>query len=332
MINQFKSICGAAILATAVPAAAVFGQGSAALLAIDVPAGADVLFTVPFNNSNLGDFEIDSLSGSDTLNVPAASFGDIDGDHYIRLLDGSAAGLWATVASNSGTSITISDQDVIDRISAGDSFRLYPHTTVNDVFPPAETGLSHELGTEVFLFQNTGSSTGVAPQGSVEFVSQTFGGQTVQFWIGGPNGLGGGEIIEPLTRAIVRNTGSNDLTLYLYGETPDHPISLVVPAGVNADFVIGGGFPVTQTANELGLGGVLNREIFVFDNDAATTNKAPIGSIEWIEQTFGSTTVQFWFGGPGNEGGALEIVNGETITFRVDNEPAEAVISLNKPY
>lgn len=309
-----------ATLALGLAALATPGQADAqdvATVASPVPANADVVFSIPVNRPAVGEFESTNLNGRQlTVDLAGGDSFDTDafaGTHYVRVIDGPAGGLWATIASNDGSSVTLTNDTrgngVAGLLTGDETVRLYPHHTVDSAFPEEDLGLSYTDGTQILLFDNAATAQNIP-----------FGGQAiVQYNLGGffPGWSDGDQILPPDTGIGLRNNADHGLTLLFQGDRPDHPVGYLVPDNVNKDVVVSSGYPVNTQVRFSGFGGVDQRQILTFDNNAGVQNLA-----------FGSDTiVQFNVGGffPGWSDAGLTLPAGDGYALRQNGGPGGVI-------
>jgi len=278
-----------------------------------VPAGSDRVVAVPFTHEPVGTFDSASVSGqSVTLEgSPGFEAGALAGTHYVRVIDGPAAGLWSTISDNGAGSVTLADSAVAGLLTAGggDTLRVYPHRTIGDVFLPEHRGVSFVVGTSVLFFDNTAGIQNLPAGGAGAVTFQDF---PVEGW----NGMdGSATVIPPDTAILVRNNdGSRDLTFIAQGRVPETPVSYHLPDGATRDVAVGSGYPVAQTVGRTNFGGEAGRSILLYDNtqDVQNLPAGGGGSLNYV--TF---PVEGWNGA---EGAATVLPSAEGFLLRQNGD------------
>jgi len=260
----------AALLGAPVTAANAQSHGQ---VTATVPANADVVVSLPFNRPMVAAHETSSVSGS-TITLagsPGYTADQFQDTHYVRVIDGSGAGLWSTITGNTNNTVTIGGDVAAELDASGDqTVRLYPHHTVGSVFSSRFQGVSYVDGTEVQTFNNADPSQNkpAGDQVSIFDANPLFGN---------PGWSNADLILPPDTGFVVRNNSGDPLTFVAQGIVPDHKVSYLVPANTTKDIVVGAGYPADTQVRFTGFGGVDNREVQTFDNDDASQNK-PAGA------------------------------------------------------
>ncbi|MEX2672276.1 MAG: TIGR02597 family protein, partial [Phycisphaeraceae bacterium] len=167
------------------------------------------------------------------------------GSYYIRFIDGDAEGLWSTIVSNDGTSVTVEDAAVVALAESDDTFRIYAHHTIGSVLPATLEGTSFNSQCQLLIYDNDLSS--ISTNRSAAKVAFRANGS----WIGA--GVSADTLITPETQCILRNNSSEQLELILYGSVPDYAASTLVAP--NGDVNIGTGYPVAMSLKNAGLDG-----------------------------------------------------------------------------
>ncbi len=291
---------------------------------ITVPANSDVKLTIPFSASaeirpdcaTSDVFTVASRSGSVVSVSMTLTASKYAGSYYVRFLSGGASGLWTTVTANDAGSLTLENADVANLVSAGNTFRIYKHVTIDGMFPKGQYGVSFTNNTQLLLYDNNiGSMSQNKAASKSSLYSTSVGGGS---WVGTANGS---TILKPETQFILRNTSAGTLTVITQGVVPDYNVAmLVAPSG---DLVIGTGYPVAVVLNASGLGGVNSRTVFFYDDSASGQNKAAIKTAlynagNWV--------------GAGVTGNEL-ILPSQVITLRLPaGDTYGAKVTIPKPY
>lgn len=321
-------LVAAALLTAAGPLMAQQVVNIAGYNRVDVPAQSDVLLTVPFNKGIEDTMNVDGSPSGTTLPVAAGSLtaGQYDGGtYYVRFIDGGASGLWTTIVANTTGNFTLADADVVALASSGDTFRIYKHHTVGSLLPDKLLGRSFKAGTQVLVFDNDTIGINRSAVSVVTYQVLTIGGTTFAGWTGGD---AADTVLAPETRFIVRNPSDDELTIVLDGTPPDHPVAVLVPAGVQHDLMIGSGYPVDMLLGDAGLGGANGRQLLSFDNASSGFNKSASAVTTYQITTIGGTTVEGWTSG---DAANTNLIASETFTVRVDGE-AGGKVTIQKPY
>jgi len=273
---------------------------------VTVPANSDVLVSVPFNNDVEATFTVGSVSTSGVTVNEALSADTYGSGYYVRFIDGNGEGLWSTISANGDGGLELSNTDVLSYISSGDTFRVYAHHTVGSVFPAGMYGVSYTNGVSLKFYNNTASGLNKAPVDTVTYDS------FANNW-DNPDA-----IIAPLTMMLIRNGSSKELTYICEGDVPDMKAAFIVTAGVEQDYHIGSGFPVSVIAADVDAG--TGRRLKLYDNNATGQNKAPVDTITY--DAFGGD----W----DNPDAAISLSEG--FLLRTDSNEVGGIVTIRKPY
>ncbi|MFN3166647.1 MAG: TIGR02597 family protein [Phycisphaeraceae bacterium] len=223
-----------------------------------IPANSDVLVSAPVNTAIEAELTVTNKAGSvlSFVNSPSFSSGDFNAGtfakYYVRITSGPAEGLWASIAVNGETTITITNPLVAALVTNGSNFRVYKHQTVGSMFPAALTGQSFVDGTQLLFFSDA----------DAQFKNPGSGGivnYTTYFDLGWGNNAE--RPILPEEAFIIRNNSASALTYVAVGFAPDHAVAYLVKPGVARDTALGTGYPVAVTVQETGLGAFNGRQI-----------------------------------------------------------------------
>lgn len=281
--------------------------------ATTVPAGSDALLTVPFSQTAEGEYSVVSISGS-TLTVADALQADaFAGTHYVRVLSGEGEGLWSTIVSNTTAAITIENAAVAAEISAGNTFRVCPHHTLDSLFPKEMLGKFFKEGTNVLIYENDLSAMAQNKSATKTAVYSTAAGG----WFGAD--VSGDTILAPETRFVLRNNDAEALTMITYGDVPDFSVSMLLAA--DGDLVVGSGYPLPVSLENSGLGKD-GRTVLFYDNAAAGQNKSADKTAVYVNDATG------WFG----DGKGEDILPSAAITLRLPAGETETKVTIQKPY
>jgi uncharacterized protein (TIGR02597 family) len=245
-----------------------------------VPANSDRIVCLPFTQAPVGTYAVSGKTATD-LQVATTPWtaGALAAQYYVRFLDGNASGLWLTITTNATNSLTLDNSlgtqtPVLNLVTTGSHFRVYPHHTLGSVFPQRLFGYSFNASTRVLIYKNNfalgynRSATTVA--------SASSDGNS---WTG--VGVTNDTVIPPDTMFIVRNSSATDLTVIHYGQVPDYPVAVL--AGPSGDLAIGTGYPVGVSLNAAGLERTDRRVLFSPDTGTGY-NRSPN-----LTATYGST-------------------------------------------
>lgn len=313
-------------LAISVASLAAFAGGNAesaetlAYVFEEVANNADVLVTVPVNNAVEKELTTVSRSGS-TLTVPAASMsaGAYNAGsfvkYYVRFIDGPAAGLWASITSNTATAITLDNPAVAALASAGggNTIRIYKHHTLASVFPDALLNTAVVDGSQVLFFDSSATQNKPAGSGGVASYTTFFN-------------LGWGTNAErpllPETAFVIRNTTGTALQYIATGTAPDHAVAYLLTSGANKDTALGTGYPVPVTVEDTGLG-AQNRQMLLQPSNVL--NPAPGSAAIYTHTDF------FNLGWGANAGVSLA-ANSAFILRQVATDTDSGKSTVVKPY
>ena len=289
---------------------------------ISIPANADVRLSAPFNQTIEGTYTVTSVAGS-VISVAETITDTYNGSYYIRFISGSRSGLWATIASNTASDITLANSTVLTygtptlpTVAPGDILRVYKHHTLSSLFPPEMYDRSYTNLTAVLIYPNDVNVKGINKAASKTAVYAAALGR----WTGA--GITNNTILEPEGQFILRNGSSKKLEMITQGYVPDHAVSMLIDD--SSDLYMGTGYPLPIVLNEAGLEGTL-RAVLFYDNTAPGINKAAVKTAVYTPTGGGRWT------GAGVTGNEL-ITPSETVTFRLHSSEAGNIVTINKPY
>jgi len=306
------AMTAATLLGLAVEAGA--DGGAAGYNAIAVPAKADVLLAVPFNQDHLGLHQVTGVTGNGVTVAGGLTAGAFGPGHYLRFVDGDGEGLWSTVVGNTANAIQVANPAILAHLAGGNSFRIYPHHTLGSLFPAGQQGMSYVNGTQVLVYENNLAAM-TQNKSAAKVAAYTGGG-----WVGA--GVNANTVLAPETKFVLRNNANEPLVMVLHGAVPDYAVGmLVAPAG---DLVVGSGYPVPVVLKNSGLAGN-QRQVLFYDNEAAGFNKSASKAAAYTTAGAGA-----WVGAgvTGNE----EILPSESVTLRLPGGDAGAKVTIPKPY
>jgi uncharacterized protein (TIGR02597 family) len=283
-----------------------------------IPANADVLVTAPVNNDIQAELTVTGKAGSilSFANSPAFASGDFNAGtyarYYVRVLDGTAAGLWASITVNSETSVTIDSPIVAALVSTGNTIRVYKHHTVGSLFPVALQGQSFVDGTQLLFYSNgPGQDKNPGSGGIVNYTSF--------FDLGWGNNAE--RPILPEEAFVIRNTSASPLTYVATGFAPDHAVAYFLQPSAARDSARGTGYPVPVTVAQTGLGGFNGRQVRL---QGTALNALPGSLATYTYSTSGGV------GWGANAG--VELQPGSGFILRQTSSDTGGISSVEKPY
>ncbi|AHF94351.1 hypothetical protein OPIT5_13020 [Opitutaceae bacterium TAV5] len=288
------------------------------LVKIICKANSDTLLGVPLEKSasfsGLTETFGGITDGIATIGVPGNPAWPNDifaASHYIRFKTGPLAGKYFTVTENSSNSLKfITLGEIISDDIVASQFDLIGYWTLDELFPPAtQTTFVVSAGTlgiqrrsELLLPDYTGSGSNLPPKQQY-FITAAGGWRSTD--AGFPEA--GSRILLPDVCFIIRHpaTVSSDTVMESLASVNLHPISIFLSslADNKQDTWLFIQRPMELRLDQLGLEnafvpsngtlGLQRRdEVLVFDNEAASLNKAPSRSFfrtgnNWVESTSG---------------------------------------------
>ena len=312
-------VLAATVLLALTAASTGFGQvGVSGINGINVPPESEVLLSVPFNKTMEASLAVNGTPSGTTLPVATNALDGEDfsgGMYYVRFTSGNANGLWCDVSSNTADDITIDDATVAGMVQDTDTFRVYKHHTIGTLFPALHRGWSYVADTQILLFPY--GDTGQFKTADRILTYKTF---PVPGW----SGTGAATVVPPESLFILRNNSTTQTLHYAHGGTvPDHAVSFLLPAHADKDFLIGTGYPVVVTVSQTGFGGVADRQVLLFNNQASGQFKTADAIL-----TYKTFPVPGWSG----TGGSTPIGKSEGFIFRQSSGDAGGVVTVTKPY
>jgi len=284
---KFQAGAILAIATLAVTGQSAMAGNSAAVTVFEAPAQTDTRVSLPVTRQAVGEFEI--ASGgivNNTVTLDGASFGveqfalNSQGNplFYVRFTSGALNGRWYNIAAHDSTSLTLNKENAGDAAdlaaaSDGDTLVIYPHWTIDTIFPDGLAGLSFTAsanpfnpGFRVLLPRDSdGTGTDVPALTTLIYLGTsnawvTTAAQSADDFVVAPQGtmilrntndVDTGEADDPGT-LVDESTGS--LSFYAIGGAADIQVIESVPI-VNAqnDTVLGANniFPVTLASSGL---------------------------------------------------------------------------------
>ncbi len=309
---------------------------------IIVPADSDAMVSIPFTQTAIGAFTAGAVAGSvvtvsDTLTADA--YAPVDGfaRYYVRITGGTGEGLWSTINANGTHSFTLANATVAAKISAGDTFIVYPHQTLASLFPAGHEGVS---------FISAGDE-GINPTATVVLIKDISVGtdkaaarvcvhQGQYGWLDGDFSSVDGLVLEPGTFVQIRNaSAAQALDIFVSGDVPDTKLaSALITSTSDNDLYLVNPFPVDVRLDQLGLenwassidGTTFNGQVLLYDNAATGTDKS--ASVICYYQIG-----DCWYDGDFNNANGLIIPAGMGVVLRDSSGVAgNGVWNVNKPY
>ncbi|AKJ65471.1 TIGR02597 family protein [Kiritimatiella glycovorans] len=274
--------------------------------ATTIPAGADVMVSVPFSQDYALETTVDTKTATGVTVSDTLTAGDYADDYYIRMTSGTGEGLWTTISDNGTDGFTMENTNVLTHISAGDAFQVIPHHTVASLFPESHFGISYTNDVSLKFYNSATVGVDDAPSDTVSY--DAFGG----------NWNTPATIVPPLTQMIIRNGSGEELTFACAGDVPQVKAAFIVAAGVEDDYHIGSGFPVDVTAASVSAN--TGRSLKLYDNGATGQNKPPAESVSYNA-----------FTGDWNTPGKT-LDEGEGFVLRTGSGEVGGLVTVQKPY
>ncbi|MCA9398958.1 MAG: TIGR02597 family protein [Candidatus Omnitrophica bacterium] len=257
---------------------------------IDVPAGSDALFTVAFTEAADSSYTVSSVTGSGVTVADALSVDAFADTYYVRFTSGSGEGLWSTIDSNSASEFVLTDTGILSHVSAGDTFAVFPHATLETLFPDELKGISFEATPPPGIFLKTvilvPDTTSVGVNKATAATYYYLNGEWRKFGQP-PTSVFNDVVIPPQVYTTLRNGGASPLEFFTLGKVSDLKIARILSTESSTnDIPVGSGFPVPVTLKQLNLGGTpafqstpppgifVKDQLLVFDNSVPGVNKS----------------------------------------------------------
>jgi uncharacterized protein (TIGR02597 family) len=263
-----------------------------------VLGNSDGLVSVPFSRAPSFMGLVQGVA-ADTITVAGAPFNgnDLSEAYYVRILTGAKRGVWTTILSNGDNTLTVEDAGALNGVAQGDRFGVYPHQTLDSIFPASLAGIAYQVTTsplsrktEVLAMDLAGQGINRSPLSSYYYYNGAWrlvGGSAAEDQ--------GGTVLYPETPMMVRNkNNAQNLSCLTLGHVVMSAVGRGLPTlSIQNDLFGATGRPVTMTLNELQLGGTpafvsttstLSRkdQLLVFDNAEAGQNKSPVATYYYL--------------------------------------------------
>jgi len=268
-----------ALAAQAANAASAVGYNT-----VTVPANSDALVSVPFNKNVEGSFTVSSKTANGVTVADTLTSGAYANSYYVRFTSGSGEGLWSTISANGTGGFELANTDVLGYVSAGNTFRVYKHQTLSDLFPSGLAGVTFITagdegtdanGTQVLV---SDASTGIN-KGSSKVCTHygSFGWNDAAFE--DANQL----VLAPGAYVQVRNPSTNVLSVVVSGDVPDTKQAGILAKNTsNNDLYLANPFPVPVALNQMGLeswastddGETFSGQVLVYNNATSGMDKS----------------------------------------------------------
>ncbi|MFA6172277.1 MAG: TIGR02597 family protein [Kiritimatiellales bacterium] len=304
MKMKASAITAAALLALAAQAANA--AEAVGYNTLTVPANSDVLVSVPFNQNAEGNFTVSLKTDDGVMVTNGLAVNAYTNGYYVRFTSGGGEGLWSTISTNGEAGFTLADTNVLTYVSNGDAFRVYKHQTIGSVFPTGMYGVSYTNGVTVYVYNNTVTGINKSSSASVGY------NPGLKKW-NNPN-----QILNPDSMIMVRNGSVATLKWINHGDVPDYNVAMLVPAGVAKDTLIGSGFPVDTTLEQIS--GSAGRTVGMYNNTATGYNKSTSSTVGY------NPALKKW------NNPAQAIMSSEGLVFRTSAAEAGGKVTIQKPY
>jgi len=265
------------------------------LLQTSAAASTDTLVSPAFGRAPVWAGAVASVSGSH-LAVNGSpgwttdQFAPGTSTYYVRVLSGSLAGHFLSIAGNDAASVLVDAAGLdLSTVVAGDRLELAPYWTLGTLYPAANAGVSFIASTsslvrqtELYVYDAAGTGTNRSPSATYYF----FNGAWRK--VGSPASTSFDRtVIAPDAYFIQRNKAAAT-KLTTVGRVQPGQVATVLEArsGGAQDNFVAVPYPLGLTLRQLGLAGtaafttsgstlVRADEIYVFDASATGINRAP---------------------------------------------------------
>lgn len=294
-LMRMQTIATLAIAALVMTSQAFAADNVTGVYTVEVPAGSDVVVTVPYVNPvETSSASLTIVTNTITVSGTPFTVDQYNNLYYVELTTGPLAGFKSKVTDTTTNSLVVADDIAALGAVNGNEFQIVKYPTLESVFPDAFAGTSFvpSTGTPPFTLNvettvrlwNVSAGTNQSPARTYYYLSGDWKNLS-----GGANA--DDQIIEPGTAVIVRNPGSSALNLYVLGNVQAQPTTRVLQnIGQDDDTQAGLSRAIPVKLKDLGLGGTaafksstgtppftlnLGDTIRLFDNAATGTNKSP---------------------------------------------------------
>jgi len=268
-------------------------------MTFNLPAGSDTRIATPLAKAPVFTGAVASRSGF-VLDFSNAALGSLTSNpHYLLVADGPLAGMMFDIASNTATSITLTDNGVQPSgLEQGVRVQVIEYWTIGSLFPAADRGVSftasastlgNQRRTQILLPNTTGDGINRSASTTLFFSSDSADG----FWrTTTATGVNANDtVLLPDSFFIVRNpaNAATGLKLTVVGSVLVSPLTVQVDrvADMSNDNYVSMSRPMDVSLRNLGLiesgaflpstsnlGSGRRDQLLVFDNAALGINKS----------------------------------------------------------
>ena len=336
MKMKASAITAAALLA--LTAQTVSAAEAVGYNVVTVPANSDALVSVPFNKNAEGSFTVSSKTADGVTVAGSLTAGAYANGYYVRFTTGGGEGLWSTISDNGTGGFEFANTNVLTYISNGDTFRVYEHQTLSDLFPMGYAGTTFvtsgdegtaEGGTQVLVPET--AALGVDKAAAIVCTHYgSYGWADKEF--SDVNQL----VLVPGQYVKVRNPSTNALSVVISGDVPDTKQAGVLARNVsNNDLYLVNPFPVPVTLNQMGLeswastdGDAYTGQVLLFNNADTGLDKASV-----LQSVYYTGDSNWYDGTLANVVNSSEIPAGMGVVLRdTAGVSGTGLWTVNKPY
>jgi len=288
-------------------------------ISLTFKGSSDTFVSLPFHRPVALETQVQSISGnvvtvSAAANLTASQFAPaVDGQptNYLQFTTGNRQGMFYTITSNDGTTITLDpngDVGLSGNVSSGDTFQVIPYWTLNTLFPNGQgvngsPGTSPSSRNSVILFpDNVTPGINLSAASSYYYFNGTTNGGVGWRKVGGSvQTITNDFVLYPDNCYIVRNSIPGDTQSVLVGAVPMTTFATPLSTRGNntsQDIFIGFAIPSTTTlagSNLVGSGAFVgspstspslrNDQLLVFDNTTPTINRSAFATYYYYNGT-----------------------------------------------
>ncbi len=287
------AIIAAAILILSASWAGAGDENSYGYNHITIPANTEVPVSIPFTQKAEGTYTVNTKVADTGVTVSGSPFtaDEYNDMYYVRF---TKKGYWTTITDTGTNQLNFENTDILDNIVAGDEFKIYPHHTLESVFPDSKenesfiastgSGLNLTINTKVLMWEDSVGNN----QSPTDTYYWHEDGEWRKF---GDSGNFDDTIIDPDDMLAIRNTSEYDLDFRSEGYVYKGALAITLSrsAASDNDTQTTTGWPVPIKLKDMGLGGtdafesstgsglglVIKDKLLVWDNSDEGTNKSP---------------------------------------------------------
>lgn len=281
-------VASSLLAATALGGSPVLAESSVAITSVQVPAQTDTRVSLPVTRQAVGSFEIaaNGITGN-TVTLDGAGFagGDFPANSqgsplfYARFTSGELEGRWFNIVGQSGDALDLNIEDTaspadLSAAGEGDTLAIYPHWTVDTIFPAGLEGLSFTASPSPFNQQFRvlipRDSDGVGTDTPVS---------TILFYVSGSwfNTFGapaGSTVVAPQGTLTLRNTNP------VSTGNPDDPGTLVDESSGDLTFIAAGGRESMRVVERIPVESAQNDTVVGVNNiETVTLGESGLGAV-----------------------------------------------------